>query len=114
MKRILLSLLALCLGVASQAQSLPHLAKVGQSLSLIVEGSPMVLRAGELNNSTASSIRYMEEQRTFERLKALNLNSVIATASWEFVEYRRLNGDERNVFLADGKITALRVKMYHY
>lgn len=86
MKRILLSLLALCLGAASQAQSLPHLAKVGQSLSLIVDGSPMVLRAGELNNSTASSIRYMEEQRTFERLKALNLNSVIATASWELVE----------------------------
>ena len=86
MKQILLSLLALCLGAASQAQSLPHLAKVGQSLSLIVDGSPMVLRAGELNNSTASSIRYMEEQRTFERLKALNLNSVIATASWELVE----------------------------
>jgi hypothetical protein len=32
----------------------------------------------------------------------------------KFVEYRRLNGDERNVFLPDGKITALRVRMYNY
>ena len=86
MKRILLFLYALSLGAISQAQSLPHLAKVGQTVSLMVDGSPMVLRSGELNNSTASSIRYMEQQRTFDRLKALNLNSVIATASWELVE----------------------------
>lgn len=86
MKRFTLTLATLLLCSTSFSQTLPHLAKVGETISLIVDGSPLVLRSGELNNSTASSIRYMEQQRTFERLKALNLNSVIATASWELVE----------------------------
>lgn len=86
MKKIALTLLAALTCIGLSAQDIPHLAKVGNSTCLIVDGAPMVLRCGELNNSTASSIGYMEEQRTFDRLKALNLNSVIATASWELVE----------------------------
>lgn len=86
MKKITLTLTFIFICVISFAQTLPHLAKVGETVSLVVNGSPLVLRSGELNNSTASSIRYMEQQRTFDRLKALNLNSVIATASWELVE----------------------------
>jgi len=81
---LLFLLAACCCGV--HAQDIPHLGKTGSSTSLIVDGKPLVLLCGELNNSTASSIRYMEEQRTFDNIKALNLNSVIATASWELVE----------------------------
>jgi len=86
MKKLILILAAAALALSLNAQEIPHLAKVGSSTCLIVDGKPLVLRCGELNNSTASSIGYMEEQRTFDKLKALNLNSVIATASWELVE----------------------------
>lgn len=86
MNRIALALLSLVLPAVSFSQEIPHLERVGSSTCLVVDGAPLILRCGELNNSTASSIAYMEQQRTFDRLKALNLNSVIATASWEIVE----------------------------
>lgn len=54
--------------------------------TLYVEGKPYVMYAGELHNSTSSSASYMREQHVFDRLKQMNLNSVIATASWELVE----------------------------
>lgn len=81
-----LIVLLLSLSFAATGQEIPRLEKLGSSTCLMVDGKPLVLRCGELNNSTASSIRYMEGQRTFDRLKALNLNAVIATASWELVE----------------------------
>lgn len=31
-----------------------------------------------------------------------------------FVPGRLLNGDERNAFLPDGKVTVLRIRLYHY
>lgn len=54
--------------------------------TLYVDGKPMVMLAGELHNSTASSALYMRQQHVFDRLKQMNLNAVLATASWELVE----------------------------
>lgn len=42
------------------------------------------MRAGELHNSTCSDISYLDSK--WDNLAGMNLNTVIATASWELVE----------------------------
>ena len=71
--------------LSSMAQ-IPSLQKVGTSTCLMVDGKPFVMYCGELHNSTASSMSYMHENRIWEKLEDMHLNSVIATASWELVE----------------------------
>lgn len=68
------------------AQGIPSLQIMNGKTCLVQDGEPLILLCGELHNSTASSVSYMEEQKTFDNLKAIGLNSVIATASWELVE----------------------------
>jgi len=66
------------------AQSIPLLEKRENTTQLIVKGNPFVMLAGELHNSTSSDIQYLET--IWARLKAMNLNSVIASVSWEMIE----------------------------
>lgn len=63
---------------------IPHLEKQGTSTRLIVEGKPFLLISGELHNSTCGGFDYMRP--IWKRLAEKNLNSVIATVSWELVE----------------------------
>jgi beta-galactosidase GanA len=64
--------------------SIPHLEKQGTATRLVVNGKPFLLIAGELHNSSAGGFEYMRP--IWKRMAAKNLNSVIATASWEMVE----------------------------
>jgi hypothetical protein len=67
------------------ANNLPKLIKNKQNVSqLIVNGEPYVMLAGELMNSSASTVENMVPK--WERLKKLNLNTVLLTASWEQIE----------------------------
>jgi hypothetical protein len=68
----------------SAAQPAPRLEKRGQVTQLIVDGKPYLALAGELHNSSASSLEYMEP--IWGRLKSMNLNTVLATVTWEQVE----------------------------
>ncbi len=86
MKNLLLTSLAVMLLAGTANAQMPQLQKVGTSTCLTVNGQPFVLYCGELHNSTASSIDYMEQNRVWDNLKRMNLNSVIATASWELTE----------------------------
>lgn len=88
MRKKLLSAIMLLSAVtlSTAAQDIPTLKKVGHSTCLIVDGKPLVMRSGELHNSTASSLDYMRENHVMERMAAMNLNSVIATVSWEQFE----------------------------
>ena len=87
MKRtILLAALSFLTAYAVSAQGIPSLQQVNGKTCLVQDGKPLILLSGELHNSTASSISYMEKEKTFDNLKAIGLNSVIATASWELVE----------------------------
>lgn len=61
-------------------EGIPHLNK-GQ---LIVDGKPFIMIAGELHNSSASSIAYMDG--LWPKLQNLNLNTVLATISWDQFE----------------------------
>lgn len=74
-----------CAGAGAGAESeMPHLRKQGSATQLMVDGQPLVMLAGELHNSSSSSLDYMKP--IWPRLEALNLNTVIASISWELVE----------------------------
>ena len=63
---------------------IPRLAKTDTATQLLVDGRPFVMLAGELHNSSASSLEYMEP--IWDKLAAMKLNTVLATVSWELVE----------------------------
>lgn len=67
----------------SQTQP-PHFKQVNGRTQLIVNGKPFLSLAGELHNSSSSSLVYME--RLWPVLQQLNLNTVLAPVSWELVE----------------------------
>jgi beta-galactosidase GanA len=62
----------------------PHLRKQGSATQLVVGGEPFLVIGGELHNSSASSLAYM--QPIWERLVALNMNTVLAPVFWELIE----------------------------
>lgn len=84
--KILLLAFFLCLFVYKSDAQIPKLQKVGESTCLMVNNKPFVMYSGELHNSTCSSIDYMENNHIWDNLKEMNLNSVIATVSWELLE----------------------------
>ncbi len=65
-------------------QPAPHLRRLGSATQLIVEEQPFLVLGGELHNSSASNIGYMRP--IWERMVALNLNSVLAVVAWELIE----------------------------
>lgn len=88
--RIFTLLMCLFCWVAAAAQrkqvpnSVPHLHKQGTSTQLIVDGKPFLILGGELGNSSTSNSAYMKP--LWSRLKAMNLNTVIAPVYWELTE----------------------------
>ena len=78
-----LALATLLLGTAVAAQA-PHLVKRGAATQLIVDGAPFLIRGGELGNSTASS--RAEMAHIWPKLRAMNLNTVLAPVTWQAVE----------------------------
>ncbi|MGE5611879.1 MAG: DUF5597 domain-containing protein [Bacillota bacterium] len=81
----------------------PRLVKQGSATQLLVQGNPFLIVGGELHNSSASSLQYMEP--IWGKLKALNLNTVLATVSWELLEPEEGKFDFR---LVDGLIEGAR------
>ncbi|MCW0483971.1 DUF5597 domain-containing protein [Gaoshiqia sediminis] len=63
---------------------LPYLQKNNGTVKLIVDDKPFIMLAGELHNSTGSSIEYMDG--LWSKMADLNLNTVLPTASWELIE----------------------------
>src|SRR5215470_7259429 len=62
----------------------PRLEKQGTAMRLIVHEKPMLLLAGELGNSSASSAAYMAPH--WPRLRQMHLNTVLSPVSWELIE----------------------------
>src|SRR3954465_10335002 len=80
----LLFIFTFFLDFAAQSQSLPHLMKKGYSQQLIVQDQPYLILGGELGNSTASSMEYM--QPAWDKLSAMHLNTILAPVYWELME----------------------------
>ncbi|MGO8676916.1 MAG: DUF5597 domain-containing protein [Limisphaerales bacterium] len=90
-------------GARGADAGIPHLRPVGSATQLVVDGQPWVMLSGELHNSSSSSLGYLRP--IWPRLTALNLNTVIASLSWELVEPQEGGFD---FSLADGIIDAAR------
>lgn len=88
---------------ADDVKSIPHLNKQGTATQLIVDGKPFLMLAGELGNSSASDLEYMES--IWPKLEQMHLNTVLAPVYWELIE------PEENQFdftLVDGLIEGAR------
>jgi hypothetical protein len=91
MRRLSLLLLLIPAALQAQLQSatkakapLPRIAQNGAVKQMFVDGKPFLMLAGELHNSSASSVEYMKP--IWDHLAAMNLNTVIGTVSWELTE----------------------------
>ena len=69
-------------GGASAA--VPHLQKQGTATQLIVDGKPFLMLAGELRNSSGSSLEYLKP--IWPKLAAMHLNTVLTAIYWELLE----------------------------
>jgi hypothetical protein len=69
---------------SGSSSDIPRLHKQGTTTQLLVDGKPFVILGGELHNSSASSLAYMEP--IWPKIVALNLNTVLAVVSWELLE----------------------------
>src|SRR5215510_1655411 len=83
---IIISILIACLPpvCAAQNSAIPHLRKQGTAIQLVVDDRPFLVLAGELGNSSSSSLDYMKP--SWPKLVALNLNTVVIPFYWELIE----------------------------
>jgi hypothetical protein len=95
-------------GFAAPTPSLPHLEKRGEVTQLLVDGQPYLMLAGELHNSSSSSVRYMEP--VWPRLAAAHLNTVLAPVAWETIEPEENRFDFSNL---DGLLAGARNSHLH-
>src|SRR5208283_1794812 len=71
--------------LTASASDIPHLRKQGTATQLIVDGKPYLALAGELSNSSATSLDYMD--RIWPMLVAqTKLNTVLPGVSWNQIE----------------------------
>src|SRR4051812_9232505 len=74
------------LGAQQHDAGIPQLRKQGSATQLVVDGKPFLILGGELGNSTASDVEGMRPM--WAKLRAMNLNTVVAPVYWEFLEPR--------------------------
>ena len=64
---------------------IPYIEGTGKQAALYVDGKPFYARSGEIHNSSASSLEYMDA-RVWPALRNMNMNCVVAPIYWECVE----------------------------
>jgi len=77
-------ILSVCCFAQGPATNIPHLKKQGAATQLIVHGKPFLILGGELGNSSASSLQYM--QPVWPKLTQMHLNAVLTPVYWELME----------------------------
>lgn len=89
--------------------TLPQIKQNGAVKQMYVDGKPFIMLSGELHNSSASSIEYMKP--IWDKLKAMNLNTVVSTVSWELIEPEegKFNFDLVDSQIAEAKKRDLRL-----
>lgn len=92
----------------AQDTSSPHLAKQGAATQLIVDGKPYLALAGEVRNSSSSSLAYMEP--IWPKLAAMHVNTVLTPVPWELIEPQEGKFD---FTLVDGLIQQARANNLH-
>lgn len=84
MMKYILAFLILFSGISFGQKNIPHLQKKGETTQLIVDNNPFIILGGELGNSTASDMTYLNKY--WSNFKVLHLNTVIAPVYWELIE----------------------------
>ncbi len=64
--------------------ALPYIKETNGVKQLMVDGEPFIMIAGEVMNSSSSSIKYMEP--VWQRLKRLHVNTVLLPITWQQFE----------------------------
>ena len=80
------AILASCFtrNASAQQSRPPYLRKQGSATQLVVDDKPFLVLAGELGNSSSSSVEYMRP--IWPKLASLNLNTVLMPVYWELIE----------------------------
>jgi len=86
------------------SREFPTLTTTGEATQLIVDGKPCIMLAGEVHNSSSSSLAYMEAE-VWDRLVDLHCNTALVPVSWELVEPEEGRFD---FTLVDGLLAAAR------
>jgi beta-galactosidase GanA len=89
------------------AAELPYLRKQGTATQLIVDSQPFLMRGGELDNSSGEPA-YL--RRSWPKLKALNMNALVAPVYWNVIEPTEGKYDFATV---DGLIADARANEMH-
>jgi hypothetical protein len=62
----------------------PHLQRIGDSIQLVVEGRPFLIRGGEVGNSAATDLAYLEP--AWARFEQMRMNTVLVPVYWDLME----------------------------
>ena len=105
-------LLSISSGKAQQPggriSGMPQLVTHGNVTQLYVDNHPFLILGGELNNSTSSSMAYL--QPVWKQVKDLHFNTLLTPLSWELIEPKE---GVFNFNLVDSLITAARQNDMH-
>ncbi len=85
------------------AQPMPRVIRQHGATQIAVDGKPFLIRGGELENSSASSLPYLET--IWPKVVAMHFNTVLAPVYWQLIEPREGNFDFTTV---DGLIRGAR------
>lgn len=80
--------------------NIPRIARLDDRPVLMVNDEPILLFGGEIHNSSASDLGYMERE-VWPHVRKLHLNSLIVPVAWEFLEPK---SGEFDFTLPDGLI----------
>lgn len=97
------ALCAVLFSIPAGAAEMPHLQAHGTTKQLVVDDKPFLILGGELANSTASSLDYLNAK--WPILKSVGLNTVIAPVEWDQIESQQ---DRYDFTVLDGMIKQAR------
>jgi beta-galactosidase GanA len=82
--KLIICIILLTSQIGFSQNKIPHLKKNGNATQLIVDNKPYLILGGELGNSSFTSLEYMKP--IWPKLKAMNLNTVLAPVYWDLIE----------------------------
>ncbi|KAH7467662.1 hypothetical protein FOMA001_g14943 [Fusarium oxysporum f. sp. matthiolae] len=94
--------------MGSLSINIPHLRRNENSKQLIVNGRPFLIRAGELQNSSLTSVEYMEP--VWQKMVDTNINTLLGCVPWEIIEPEE---DTFDFSVLDEIILAARKRSLH-